>query len=114
MKQKILIHNLKKHKYHASLNREAKTVDNILFDSVKEARYYCELKLRRDSTEGDVLFFLRQVPFQIGLEKYFVDFMVFYRNGTIKFIDVKGFRTKDYKRKKRLVEKLYPVSINEI
>ena len=103
----------KQDKYRRNMDKISRTVDGILFDSVKEANYYCELKLRRDTSEGDVLFFLRQVPFQIGMEKYIVDFQVFYRNGDVKFIDVKGFRTATYMRKKRLVEKMYPIIIEE-
>ena len=93
--------NIKQHKYKVTQNKQVRTVDGIIFDSVKEARYYSELKIRRDAIGGDVLFFLRQAPFQIGLEKYFVDFIIFYRDGNIEFVDVKGYRTSTYKRKKR-------------
>ena len=85
--------------------------DGIRFDSKKEGRYYNELKMR---LKGDVLFFLRQVPFDLpGGVKYRVDFEVFYKNGTVEFIDVKGHRTKDYIMKKKMVESMYPVKIIE-
>jgi len=85
--------------------------DGIRFDSKKEGRYYNELKMR---LKGDVLFFLRQVPFDLpGGVKYRVDFEVFYKDGTVEFIDVKGHRTKDYIMKKKMVESMYPVKIIE-
>ena len=85
--------------------------DGIRFDSKKEGRYYNELKMR---LKGDVLFFLRQVPFDLpGGVKYRVDFEVFYKDGTVEFIDVKGHRTKDYIMKKKMVESIYPVKIIE-
>ena len=86
--------------------------DGMHFASKKEARYYDRLKIM---VKADiVLFFLRQVPFHLpGGVKYSVDFQVFYKNGDTKFIDVKGHRTKDFIRNKKMVEALYPVKIEE-
>ena len=96
-----------RHKFHA-IQVE---YDGIRFDSKKEGRFYNELKMR---LKGDVLFFLRQVPFDLpGGVKYRVDFEVFYKDGTVEFIDVKGHRTKDYIMKKKMVESIYPVKIIE-
>jgi len=107
-----VIHKFKPHKYHVSPNKEARTVDGWLFDSLKEARYYCELKIRVKA--GEVLFFLRQVPFHLpGHEIYRLDFLEIWTNGEIRFIDVKGYRTKDYRRKKKGVEREYGVEIEE-
>jgi len=87
-----------------------KIVDGILFQSQLEAKYYTNLKLRVQS--GEILFFLRQVPFQLpGNIKYFVDFQEFHSNGEIHFIDVKGFETEIFTIKKAQVEDLYPVEI---
>ena len=97
------------HKFHAKPQR----VDGLHFASKKEAEFYKELCLRR-SEGGDVLFFLRQVPFHLPEgEKYLCDFQVFFRDGTVQFTDIKGFRTRDYVRKKRLVETYYPITIEE-
>ncbi len=86
--------------------------DGIKFDSTKEARYYDELQLRVKA--GEVLFFLRQVPFELpGGVKYRVDFQEFWADGTVRFIDVKGMRTQEYINKKKQVEALYPVEIEE-
>jgi len=89
------------------------TLDGIRFDSKKEGAFYSKLKLMKKA--GEVLFFLRQIPFQLpGQTKYFVDFQVFYTNGTIEFIDVKGVETENFKLKKRQVEELYPVEIKVV
>lgn len=100
------------HKFKASKPDERR-VDGILFDSKKEGNYYQQLKLEQRA--GEVAFFLMQVPFMLpgNREKYFLDFMVFRSNGDIDFIDVKGMKTASYKRKKRLVEESYPITITE-
>ena len=94
-------------------NATATTVDGIRFDSKREAKLYCDLKLQRDA--GEVLFFLRQVPFHLpGGTVYRADFMVFYSDGTSKVLDAKGRETKEFKVKKREVEAIYPVEIELI
>ena len=97
-----------KHKFSA-----IRTVrDGITFDSKKEAQYYDTLKLMIRAKE--IIFFLRQVPFDLpGTVKYRVDFQEFHSDGTIHFIDVKGYATPEYKAKKKMVESLYPIEIEE-
>jgi len=95
-----------KHKFNAVRTER----DGLNFDSKKEARYYDQLKLRVAS--GEVLFFLRQVPFDLpGKVKYRCDFQEFHADGTVHFIDVKGKQTDDFIMKKKMVESLYPVEI---
>lgn len=86
--------------------------DNIRFSSKKESQYYSNLKLRQRN--GEVLFFLRQVPFHLsaGL-RYTVDFVEFWTDGTVRFIEVKGFKSKDYIIRKKLVENEFPITIEE-
>jgi len=96
-----------KHKYHA----EKTEYDGIKFDSKLEGNYY--LYLMRLKQIGEVVFFLRQVPFHLlGNVTYRVDFQVFWKNGDITFDDVKGAMTKEFIRAKKQVEELYPVTIN--
>ena len=98
-----------RHKFNAKQT----LVDGIKFPSKKEAAYYQELKLRKKA--GIVVFFLRQVPFHLpGGVTYRVDFQEFHSDGTVHFIDVKGRRTTEYITKKKLVEALYPVTIEEV
>lgn len=86
------------------------TVDGIRFDSKREARYYEQLKLRQQS--GEVHFWLRQVPMHLpGGTKYVLDFLVFLRDGSVDFVDVKGRETKEFRIKKREVEHHYPIKV---
>lgn len=98
-----------KHKFRAIPTEE----DGIRFDSKKEAKRYRELKLLVGAQE--VVFFLRQVPFHLpGGVTYRCDFQVFWANGEVSFEDVKGMRTPLYITKKKQVEALYPITIEEI
>jgi hypothetical protein len=86
--------------------------DGIKFPSKREAEYYDELKLKVKA--GLVAFFIRQVPFHLpGNIKYVCDFLEFHADGTAHFVDVKGKRTKEYIRNKKMVEALYPIEIEE-
>ncbi|EGR2744199.1 DUF1064 domain-containing protein [Vibrio parahaemolyticus] len=89
------------------------TIDGITFDSKKEARYYSDLKIRVKA--GEVITFLMQVPFHLTAGvKYVADFMEFRADGSVHVIDVKGVKTDVYKLKKKQVEELYPVVIEEV
>ena len=87
--------------------------DGIKFPSLKQGRYYDELQLKVKA--GYVLFFLMEVPINLpGGVKYRCDFVEFHADGEVRFIDVKGYRTKEYIIKKKMVESLYPFKIIEI
>jgi hypothetical protein len=97
------------HKFHA----KPTSYNGIKYASKKEARYAQQLDLRKAAKE--IVFFLRQVPFHLpGGVKYVVDFQEFHTDGTVHFVDVKGMRTQAYKAKKKMVEALYPVTIEEV
>ena len=88
-------------------------VDGIKFPSKKEAKYYQDLLFRQRT--GEIIFSLRQTPFHLpGGVKYVVDFQEFHSDGTVHFVDVKGVRTKIYIAKKKIVENLYPIKIEEV
>lgn len=98
-----------RHKFHASPTE----VDGIKFPSKREARRYKDLMLAQRS--GEVVFFLRQPRFDLpGRTKYYADFLVFWKDGTVTVEDTKGHKTPEYKLKKRQVEELYPIEIVEI
>ena len=98
-----------KHKFGA----ERTELDGIKFASKKESRYYSDLLIRQRI--GEVVFFLRQVPFHLpGGTKYVVDFQEFMADGTVRFVEVKGFETKEWIMKKKIVESLYPITIEVV
>ena len=98
-----------RHKFNAVITER----DGMKFHSKKEASFYDDLKFAQVK-DGPVLFFLRQVPFHLpGNVKYVCDFQVFYKDGSVDFIDVKGKRTAQYIRNKKMVEALYPIKISE-
>ncbi len=100
---------IQRHKYGAIQSEH----DGIKFPSKKEGNYYLELKLRVKS--GEVIFFLRQVPFDLpGSTSYRCDFQEFHADGTVHFIDVKGKLTKEFIRAKKQVEAIYPVEIEVV
>ena len=97
-----------RHKFKA----KPMNIDGFHFPSTKEGRYYSELKLKQQA--GSVLFFLRQVPIHLpGGVKMVVDFVEFHADGTVHFVDVKGAKLRSYIDKKKMVEALYPIEIEE-
>ena len=109
----------KKHKYHAQ------KTDG--YDSKKEARRADVLKLMLK--QGLICSLQEQVPFvlcpkQEGKDfkgkiiclrremKYIADF-VYIEDGKTIIEDSKGFKTPEYKRKKRLMKKLFDIDIKE-
>lgn len=87
--------------------------DGQSFDSKAEARYYDQLMLAQRA--GEVVMVLRQVPFHLpGGVKYVCDFLVFHASGVVEVVDVKGVETESFRAKKRLVEALYPVTIEVV
>lgn len=98
-----------RHKFNAQQTE----IDGIKFASKAEATYYSGLLLAQRS--GDLLFFLRQTPFHLaGGTKYIADFTEFWKDGSVRFVDVKGFKTPMYKLKKKQVEATYPIKIIEV
>lgn len=98
-----------RHKFRA----KPKYVDDKYFPSTLEADYYEALKERVN--DGEVLFFLRQVPIDLpGEVRYVLDFLEFHPDGTVHFVDTKGHETANFKTKRRIVEDLYPFKIEVV
>lgn len=100
-------------------------IDGIKFDSKKEANRYQELKLMQRA--GIITDLQRQVkyvliPSQKGddgrvIERpctYIADFVYIDENGKTVVEDTKGYRTSDYKIKRKLMLYIHGVKINEI
>lgn len=97
------------HKFHA----KAVSDEGQHFASKLEHKFFQTLELQKKS--GHVLFFLRQVPFHLpGGVKYVCDYQIFYSDGIISFVDVKGVETSEFIAKKKIVEAIYPVTIDVI
>lgn len=104
-------------KYHAKKTE----IDGFEFDSAKEAKRYARL---RDMQEAGVIQDLRlQVPFELlpsfeceGVKyrgmKYVADF-VYHRGGKVVVEDCKGFKTAEYKMKKKLMAYINHINIEE-
>ena len=100
-------------------------IDGITFDSKKEAEYYGKLKLLLKA--GKIKDLTRQVPFcwlekhsHDGKEiefkrKYIADFVYWdVCSQEYKIVDVKGYKTPEYKKKKKIVEEIFKVKITEV
>jgi hypothetical protein len=106
----------RKHKFNA----KPTICDGYRFDSKKEAARYSRNKLL--IRNGKMVFQLRQVPFHLPSGViYRIDFIEFYTNGDILFVDVKGKDTPQSKQKRRQVEGwsecgklVYPITITLI
>lgn len=98
-------------KIRHKFNAKPSFVGDIRFSSKKERDYYHKLTLAEKS--GDLVMFLRQVPIHLpGNVRYVVDFLEFWKDGEVKFTDVKGYETPEFILKKKLVEAHYPIKIN--
>jgi len=98
-----------RHKFNATRASDGEKT----YSSKLERDYKLHLDLLKKS--GEVLFFLEQVPLRLpGGTKYIVDFVVFYKDGDVKFQDAKGMETDVFKIKKREIEAIYPFEIEII
>lgn len=109
----------KKHKYHA--------VKTNGYDSKKEAKRAEVLKIMQSDgiiseLEEQVPYVLCEKQYGVGFNnkviclrremKYIADF-VYVQDGVCIVEDCKGFKTPEYKRKKRLMKKLFDIDIKE-
>lgn len=93
-------------------------VDGITFDSKKESERYCELKLMEKAglisdLELQPKFLL--IPKQKGERAvYYIGDFLYQENGKTVVEDVKGFRTKDYIIKRKLMLWVHGIEIKEV
>lgn len=98
-----------RHKFNAKKT----TIQDKKFSSKKEAMTYLKLKHRQDI--GEVLFILRQVPFDLpGGTKYLLDFMAFCADGTVQLIECKGMKLPMGQLKIKQVTEIYNVDIEVV
>lgn len=88
-------------------------IDGIRFPSKLQASVYGSIKLLQRA--GEVHYFLREVPLHLpGGVIYRVDFLVFYADGRVRYLDAKGVETPVFKTKCRVAEATYPVKIETV
>ena len=97
-------------------------VDNILFDSKKEANYYTKLKILRDAGKITDLKlqkkFVLQDKFTLNGKTYraitYVADFVYKDDKGMHVVDTKGYLTQVYKIKKKLFMKRFGIEIEEV
>ena len=97
---------------HSKYNAKKTVIENITFSSRKEASRYQELKLLEDA--GEISDLQLQKVYELipkgkgeRSAKYLADF-VYREAGKVIVEDCKGFRTRDYILKRKLMKWLYP------
>ena len=86
------------------------TVSGIKYRSKIEGRY--AENLNNLVKAGAVKFYLRQIGFDLpGKARHFVDFLIFYPDGTWKFVEAKGRDLALGKLKRRQVEEIYRIKV---
>lgn len=98
-------------------NIKTTTSDGITHDSIREANRWCELKLLERA--GKISDLQRQVKFELLPKQdgeravYYIADFVYVENGREVVEDAKGFRTKEYKLKKRMLLYFKGIKIRE-
>jgi hypothetical protein len=92
-------------------------VDRIKFRSKAEAKRYSELKMFKGC--GDVKNFKMQVPYILCEAfckkiRYYADFVVEWKDGSITVEDVKGVKTPLYKLKRMLMMEKFGINVIEL
>jgi hypothetical protein len=83
------------------------------YASIKEATHARDLDLEKKA--GDILAWFAQVPFSLAEGvTYVADFVVILKNWQVEVRDTKGFRTKEYKLKRKLFKAKYGREIIEV
>ncbi|MGX5581917.1 DUF1064 domain-containing protein [Bacillus cereus] len=106
---------------NSKYNAKKTETDGIKFDSALEGKYYLHLKKLQEA--GEVTRFSMQPSFVLqggftddyGVKhhpiKYVADFLVYYKDEPPVVVDVKGLMTSDFKIKRKLYCKLFPLEL---
>jgi uncharacterized protein DUF1064 len=83
----------------------------VLYDSKTEAEYayYLDMRVRGHEIKS----WTRQIPVRLEVNgtlvcKMVVDFLVTHNDGSLEYVEKKGFQTRDYKLKLKLLKALFP------
>lgn len=114
----------KKHHTHAAgrnkFNAQKTSYNGVLYDSKKEAEYAAKFDvLRKAAGKDKVVKVERQVPFSfdhngVHICKYILDFKLTMGDGRIRYLDIKGFETREFSIKRKLLKAFYGIEIEVI
>ena len=107
-----------RNKYNVDEDKEKRTYDGIVFDSVVEMKYYRDVILP-EAGSGKIKAFELQKPFVLQPKfihgdktilpiTYVADFYVEYDDGSIEVIDIKGMADSVAKIKRKMFWYVYP------
>ena len=97
-------------RYQSKYSNIRREYDGITYHSGKEAAYARELDLRIKA--GEIWRWERQKKISLDIGEYhicnyFIDFVVHHKDGTVEYVEVKGFETEVWRLKWKLFEALY-------
>jgi hypothetical protein len=114
---------LNEHAKKSKYNSKKTEVDGIIFDSKRESEFYRKLLMLKKIGEVMEIELQPRLDYLITYsangntyEKtafYRGDFKVTFADGRWEIWDAKGFRTLEFRRKKKIIEKLYGIQIIE-
>lgn len=116
-KIRVLSHKPEKTSKRAKYHNKKVEYDGKVFDSKKEYQRYRELELLLK--KGIIGFLECQVEYELNeggqySYRYIADFRyVLAETGETIVEDAKGFRTAEYKKKRRLMEKVHGITVKE-
>jgi hypothetical protein len=93
------------------------TIDNIVFDSKREAARYADLKILQQIGEISALAMQPQYDLWVNnrrICRYKADFSYFDKAGKLIVEDAKGMRTPVYRLKKKLMAACLGIEIQEV
>lgn len=98
------------HKYGVAPRAE-RTADGIVFASKGEMKRWLDLRLLEKG--GRIKNLRCQVPLRIAIPTFYVADFVYEEDGQTVFEDFKGYRTHEYKSKRKAVRDQYGIVIRE-
>lgn len=90
----------------------AVVIDGLRFDSKREGRRYVELRMLKIA--GEINNLKVHTVFQLSICKYISDFDYYTKDGVYVVEDSKGFMTKDYILKKKMMLAELKIEIKEV
>ena len=95
----------RRHKYNAQKTK----VNGHTFDSKAESEYFGLLKLKIRAGEIKYIDVHPVVSLPGGI-RWKLDFFIYYPDGKIEAIDIKGFETQVFKMKQKLFNQFHPLA----